>query len=175
MCSLPVLIGRGLDLECSHSQVWQHTALGSMQIDQVTFPVRFSGCVHGRKEREEQALSTDSEPKALRRAVRPAKRRSPKDSKDSSGRPPHLRASPENVIQFPVAMAGGSHLFPYRTQKLSLHTLMVLGWRRPGRVGRCRIPTWMLEKCELLQHPTISPIHSSVAQWQSIRLLTEGL
>jgi hypothetical protein len=37
-------------------------------------------------------------------------------------------ASPENVIQFPVAMARGSHLFPYRTQKLSLYALMVLGW-----------------------------------------------
>ena len=41
---------------------------------------------------------------------------------------------------FPVAMTKGSHLFPYRTQKLSLSAPMVLGWRRPGRVGRCRIP-----------------------------------
>ena len=30
-------------------------------------------------------------------------------------------------------------MFPYRTQKLSPFALMVLGWRRPGRVGRCRI------------------------------------
>ena len=37
-------------------------------------------------------------------------------------------------------MAKGIHLFPYRTQKLSLSAPMVLGWRRPGRVGRCRIP-----------------------------------
>ena len=37
-------------------------------------------------------------------------------------------------------MAKGIHLFPYRTQKLSLSEPMVLGWRRPGRVGRCRIP-----------------------------------
>ena len=44
------------------------------------------------------------------------------------GEPVNHEASPENVIQFPVAMAGGSHLFPYRTQKLSLHALMVLGW-----------------------------------------------
>ena len=43
-------------------------------------------------------------------------------------------------IQFPVVMARGSHLFPYRTQKLSLSALMVLGWKRPGRVGRRRIP-----------------------------------
>ena len=40
----------------------------------------------------------------------------------------------------PVAMAKGIHLFPYRTQKLSPCAPMVLGWRRPGRVGRCRIP-----------------------------------
>ena len=42
--------------------------------------------------------------------------------------------------KIPVVMAKGSHLFPYRTQKLSLSAPMVLGWRRPGRVGHCRIP-----------------------------------
>ena len=47
-------------------------------------------------------------------------------------------------IQFPVVMARGSHLFPYRTQKLSLSALMVLGWKRPGRVGRRRIPLKVL-------------------------------
>ena len=46
--------------------------------------------------------------------------------------------------QFPVTMARGSHLFPYRTQKLSLSALMVLGWKRPGRVGRRRIPMKVL-------------------------------
>ena len=45
-----------------------------------------------------------------------------------------------NPKRIPVTMAKGSHLFPYRTQKLSLSAPMVLGWRRPGRVGRCRIP-----------------------------------
>ncbi len=40
--------------------------------------------------------------------------------------------------RFSVAIAGGVHLFPSRTQKLSLRTLMVLGWQRPGRVGRRR-------------------------------------
>ena len=44
---------------------------------------------------------------------------------------------PESI---PVTMAKGIHLFPYRTQKLSLSAPMVLGWRRPGRVGRCRKP-----------------------------------
>ena len=158
MCSLPVLIGRGLDLECSHSQARKRSF--GVRNDQVTFPVRFSGCVHGREERKKASI-VDGQRERKRET-------GPKD-------PHFLKASPENVIQFPVAMAGGSHLFPYRTQKLSLHTLMVLGWKRPGRVGRCRIPTWMLEKYSLLQHPTISSTHSSVAQWQSIRLLTEGL
>ena len=50
------------------------------------------------------------------------------------------RSGTINRIQFPVVMARGSHLFPYRTQKLSLSALMVLGWKRPGRVGRRRIP-----------------------------------
>ena len=49
-------------------------------------------------------------------------------------------ASLENLIPFPVAMAKGSHLFPYRTQKLSPSAPMVLGWTRPGRIGRRRIP-----------------------------------
>ena len=44
---------------------------------------------------------------------------------------------PERIL---VTIAKGSHLFPYRTQKLSLSAPMVLGWRRPGRVGHCRIP-----------------------------------
>ena len=46
----------------------------------------------------------------------------------------------ENSSPFPVAMTKGSHLFPYRTQKLSPSVPMVLGWKRPGRVGRRRIP-----------------------------------
>ena len=44
-------------------------------------------------------------------------------------------------------MAKGIHLFPYRTQKLSLSAPMVLGWRRPGRVGRCRIPNEKNSAC----------------------------
>ena len=48
--------------------------------------------------------------------------------------------SPMTSSQFPVVMTKGSHLFPYRTQQLSPSVPMVLGWRRPGRVGRCRNP-----------------------------------
>ena len=35
-------------------------------------------------------------------------------------------------------MAEGIHLYPYRTQKLSLLTPMVLGGRPPGRLGSCQ-------------------------------------
>ena len=38
-----------------------------------------------------------------------------------------------------VAIATGPHPFPFRTRKLSLSAPMVLGWIRPGRVGRRRI------------------------------------
>ena len=49
-----------------------------------------------------------------------------------------LKVEPEVLKRFPVAMAKGSHLFPFRTQKLSPSAPMVLGWTRPGRVGRRR-------------------------------------
>jgi hypothetical protein len=40
--------------------------------------------------------------------------------------------------RFSVAMARGKHLFPFRTEKLSLSAPMVLGLQGPGRVGRRR-------------------------------------
>ena len=40
--------------------------------------------------------------------------------------------------RFPVAMARGKHLFPFRTEKLSPSAPMVLGLKGPGRVGRRR-------------------------------------
>ena len=39
---------------------------------------------------------------------------------------------------FPVAMARGKHLFPFRTEQLSPSAPMVLGLKGPGRVGRRR-------------------------------------
>ena len=53
---------------------------------------------------------------------------------------PRKQRTAQTLHRFPVTMAKGIHLFPCRTQKLSLSAPMVLGWRRPGRVGRCRIP-----------------------------------
>src|SRR3954471_13267935 len=40
--------------------------------------------------------------------------------------------------QFPVAIAWGKHLFPFRTEQLSPTAPMVLGPQGPGRVGRRR-------------------------------------
>src|SRR5436190_23097871 len=41
--------------------------------------------------------------------------------------------------QFPVVIAAGAHLFPFRTEQLSPPAPMVLGGQPPGRVGRRRI------------------------------------
>ena len=46
----------------------------------------------------------------------------------------------ETHSTIPVTIARGIHLFPFRTQKLSLLAPNVLGWKRPGRIGRCRFP-----------------------------------
>ena len=56
---------------------------------------------------------------------------------EGGGREEAERARKESK-PFPVAMARGSHLFPFRTQQLSLLAPKVLGWTRPGRLGRCR-------------------------------------
>src|SRR5437588_228149 len=49
--------------------------------------------------------------------------------------------SPANqqLSQFPVVIARGPHLFPFRTEQLSPSAPMVLGAQAPGRVGRRRI------------------------------------
>ena len=39
---------------------------------------------------------------------------------------------------FPVVIARGKHLFPFRTEQLSPSAPMVLGPQGPGRVGRRR-------------------------------------
>src|SRR5947199_8958477 len=40
--------------------------------------------------------------------------------------------------RFPVALARGKHLFPFRTEQLSPSAPLVLGSQGPGRVGRRR-------------------------------------
>jgi hypothetical protein len=51
-----------------------------------------------------------------------------------------VRGSPApDLSQFPVVIARGIHLFPFRTEQLSPSAPMVLGPHGPGRVGRRRI------------------------------------
>lgn len=47
-------------------------------------------------------------------------------------------ANPRGLAKFPVVIARGKHLFPFRTEPLSLSAPMVLGPQGPGRVGRRR-------------------------------------
>jgi hypothetical protein len=51
---------------------------------------------------------------------------------------PAIHAIGVRSRQFPVAIAWGKHLFPFRTEQLSPTAPMVLGPHGPGRVGRRR-------------------------------------
>ena len=48
------------------------------------------------------------------------------------------RGVARGLDKFPVALAWGKHLFPFRTEQLSPTAPMVLGLHGPGRVGRRR-------------------------------------
>ena len=48
-------------------------------------------------------------------------------------------AKAECLAYRPVPITRRSHLFPFRTQKLSSVVPKILGWRRPGKIGRCRL------------------------------------
>ena len=64
------------------------------------------------------------------------------------------RVTPERRPLKDATLTGGNgegdHLFPYRTQKLSPSAPMVLGWKRPGRVGRRRFPIEAVAKLQPL-------------------------
>src|ERR1700761_3652606 len=47
-------------------------------------------------------------------------------------------SSTERLAKFRWCIAKGRHLFPFRTEQLSLSAPMVLGGHPPGRVGRRR-------------------------------------
>ena len=57
---------------------------------------------------------------------------------EGPGGPASAAQAPDGLEQFPVALAWGKHLFPFRTEQLSPTAPMVLGLRGPGRVGRRR-------------------------------------
>ena len=40
----------------------------------------------------------------------------------------------ESFLSQAVLIVARSHLFPFRTQKLSSFTSKILGWRRPGKI-----------------------------------------
>src|SRR5437763_15720656 len=63
--------------------------------------------------------------------------------------------------RFPVAMARGKHLFPFRTEQLSPSAPMVLGSQGPGRVGRRRF---------VIQRPR-STSSGAVSSWGGVSLL----
>src|SRR5690554_2763972 len=71
---------------------------------------------------------------------------------------------------FPVRTAEGPHPFPFRTRPLSPPAPMVLLGRPSGRVGPCRKTFSVARGCL-----NLAQRRSPVAQWQSTRLLTEGL
>ena len=41
--------------------------------------------------------------------------------------------------EWPVSMTVRFHLFPFRTQKLSSLVPKIVGWKRPVKIGRCRL------------------------------------
>ena len=43
------------------------------------------------------------------------------------------------VRKWPVSMTVRNHLFPFRTQKLSSLVPKIVGWKRPVKIGRCRL------------------------------------
>jgi hypothetical protein len=45
----------------------------------------------------------------------------------------------EKPKRFLVGITRRTHPFPYRTRKLSSLVPMILGWKRPGKVGPCQI------------------------------------
>ena len=79
--------------------------------------------------------------------------------------------TPERRTRDDATISGGNgegdHLFPYRTQKLSPSAPMVLGWKRPGRVGRRRIPhgQWshvlhcpIFLRSSMAEHPAVNRV-----------------
>ena len=80
--------------------------------------------------RTEREGSAEGRPERGRARVRQG------DAPAAQSKPGH---SPTQLHSpFPVAMTKGSHLFPSRTQKLSPSVPNVLGWTRPGSIGRRR-------------------------------------
>ena len=59
-----------------------------------------------------------------------------------------------SYITIAVTIALRTHLFPFRTQKLSSIALKVLGWTRPGRIGSCRISLFLVSSA--VEHSAVN-------------------
>ena len=155
-----ILIGRGLNLkiEIRVRPKGKLKKTGQLR-DEENLDVRFSGYARGQcpqphptKLQRCDGLSDEAE---IIEKARDVRRVSKKEASVKNGRSGNQedKGLHKPFIGIPVTMAKGSHLFPYRTQKLSLSAPMVLGWRRPGRVGRCRIPNEKrLHSCGVFFH-----------------------
>ena len=138
-----ILIGRGLDL----AQVLKKRSIGRKERSVgESFHVQLSGCGKAAKSARLSKRSKQSEAIKATQASEASKRSKAAQRAEEAER---SAAWHQTSSQFPVVMTRGSHLFPSRTQKLSLSVPMVLGWTRPGRVGRCRIPHGKLERASL--------------------------
>ena len=51
--------------------------------------------------------------------------------------PEKTTARADHIFRQPVSMTVRSHLFPFRTQKLSSLVPKIVGWTRPVKIGRC--------------------------------------
>ena len=70
-------------------------------------------------------------------------------------------------------MTRRSHLFPYRTQKLSFSVPMVLGWTRPGRVGRRRI-LFIFLSSSMAEHSAVNRVVVGSSPTWGAKLLCES-
>ena len=131
VCSLMILIGRGLDLKALRGEVSQQAFIPALRIAHTQglrpyehvrdwFGLRQPYC-HRLLCGFQGAVSMGFGGFALALFLYP-----------------FARLFLFNCIHFPVTMARGFHLFPFRTQQLSLFAPNVLGWTRPGRLGRRR-------------------------------------
>ena len=66
-----------------------------------------------------------------------------------------------SYITIAVTIASRTHLFSFRTQKLSSIALKVLGWTRPGRIGSCRI-FYCLNHCGFVNLLALETLRNTV-------------
>ena len=63
------------------------------------------------------------------------------------------------VRVWPVSMTVRNHLFPFRTQKLSSLVPKIVGWKRPVKIGRCRLLKKAASGPSLRPGPEIAIMH----------------